>query len=144
MFMVSAGVRVSAPGCMTATSLPFCSTCGGRPGENSRSLTPWPVFSIVAMRAGTEKRNGCCADTALLAAVGAAFAAATDTVLPGVEVIDAVSLLDMGPLSIARRNLPRPGQTGGPNHPTRAASSAHLTLVIGGCGQSVNSAGVRE
>jgi len=39
MAAVCAGNSLSRPGTFTGTNLPVSSTCGGRPGENSKSLT---------------------------------------------------------------------------------------------------------
>ena len=49
---VSSGRRTGSSGIATAVRSPCCSTCGGRPGENTRSLIPFPESSMAAISAG--------------------------------------------------------------------------------------------
>ena len=55
MRAVWSAVSVARPETVTGVSSPCCSTCGGRPGENTRSLIPSPESSIRATRASVGK-----------------------------------------------------------------------------------------
>src|ERR1041385_3208075 len=70
---VSSAVSFGNSGIGTATSLPDTSTCGGRPGEIIRSLTPFAKFSMVEMTCAVGIADFC-GEVAAAVAAGAPFA----------------------------------------------------------------------
>ena len=58
MAAVSSGRSIGKPGIGTVSSSPKRSTCGGRPGENTRSLMPGPPPVMVVMSAGVSTARG--------------------------------------------------------------------------------------
>ncbi len=56
--LVSSCCRVGTCGMTTAVSRPCFSTCGGRPGEKTRSLMPSPLSSIAMIIAAANFTDG--------------------------------------------------------------------------------------
>ena len=104
------------PSTCTAHNFPYTSTCGGRPTTKSRSDTPSPAFTIVAI---TVSSDSVCADPGVVpgpsgrpsvAMFGRIFGAGWLAVLGGVESVWFCMLMNPT-LNTLRATAPAPAPT---------------------------------